>query len=1013
MDGNFTYEPAGLLDHDRQFFTLRRLERLLTLAGFESEIVHSCPGRSPVFQEVVDGSLAIGDLQLEGLDGQSSQEFFIYQFLVQPGESPLRRHALMCDQPETIDDLLKVEPNHGMAMVPDLGRLREPAKWLRNLHAQLRDGDKIRIAFKTCRHQRVLSRLLMGEWDQPLEGDTSRPLRFFTRREVEKLLFRTGYVVESFQPEPTSEWSQWQAAERPLVVSRDGLFLNARSLEDAEEFHVTGYNVTARPAAPRTERLTSIVIVTHNQWDYTRQCLESIRFRTDEKIEIIVVDNGSTDATVDCLRQRGDVTLIENSANLGFPKGANQGIAVARGDYILLLNNDVVVTTGWLRRLLDALEQDPGLGLVGPCSNNVSGEQCVPVEYDDLACLDGWAWQWSKQHAGARTLTDRLVGFCLMIRREVLQSIGTLDERFEIGCFEDDDLCRRAMDAGYKAAIVWDSFVHHFGSRTFLGSGVDFAGILERNRQKYLEKWEPAKPADSLVDSLESQDSLREPETIKRRPTLSLCMIARDNEGTIGPALESIRPWVDELIVVDTGSEDRTREIARALGARVFEFPWCDDFSAARNCSLAHAQGDWILWMDSDDVMDEENGRRLRELLDAPTDPSLWGYVLQVHCPSGDGELEATAVDHVKLFRNRKGIHFEGRIHEQVLPSIRRGGGEVAWTDLFLVHEHSDRTPEGRKRKLERDFRILKLDLQERPDHPFVLFNLGMTHVDAGQHEEAIEALVRCLEVSDVEQSHVRKAYSILASAHVERREFDLALTVCQRGRAHFPLDAELLFREAMLQHHFGRLEEAEALYRRVLDDEEERHFTSVDRGLAGHKARHNLARVLEDRGNLAAAESEWRNICQLFPEYLPGWQGLGDVLIRQGKLQEAMLEAASWRENPRSFAAFQREGHLLGSKAAVAISNDVEAERLLAVAVRRFPEDPEPLRAWCRYLFEHADPQFALPALSELARREPDDASTYHNLGAVTFDLATRATPLNPSSDPWFARIPPSPRCT
>src|SRR5690606_5348800 len=98
------------------------------------------------------------------------------------------------------------------------------------------------------------------------------------------------------------------------------------------------------------------------------------------------------------------------------------------------------------------------------------------------------------------------------------------------------------------------------------------------------------------------------------RATISLCMIVRDNAQTLPAALESIRPFVDEMIVVDTGSVDATPEIAKSLGAKVFEFPWCDDFARARNESLKYATGDWLFWMDSDDTIPAECGRKLRAL---------------------------------------------------------------------------------------------------------------------------------------------------------------------------------------------------------------------------------------------------------------------------------------------------------------------------------------------------------------------------------------------------------------
>jgi glycosyltransferase involved in cell wall biosynthesis len=108
-------------------------------------------------------------------------------------------------------------------------------------------------------------------------------------------------------------------------------------------------------------------------------------------------------------------------------------------------------------------------------------------------------------------------------------------------------------------------------------------------------------------------------------------MIVRGREQNIDDCLNSVKPWGDEMVVVDTGSRDRTVEIAQACDARVESFPWCDDLSAARNESLRHATGEWLLWMDADDVIDEHNGARLRELT-AGADPELSGFTVQVHC---------------------------------------------------------------------------------------------------------------------------------------------------------------------------------------------------------------------------------------------------------------------------------------------------------------------------------------------------------------------------------------------
>jgi glycosyltransferase involved in cell wall biosynthesis len=290
-------------------------------------------------------------------------------------------------------------------------------------------------------------------------------------------------------------------------------------------------------------------------------------------------------------------------------------------------------------------------------------------------------------------------------------------------------------------------------------------------------------------------------------------MIVRDSARTLGACLESIRPWVDEMIVVDTGSKDTTPEIAKKYGAKIFHFPWCDDFSAARNESLSHATGEWLLWMDSDDTIDAENGRKLRELVDGPHRPETIAYVAQVHCPHEKDGPDYTAVDHVKLFRNLPELRFEGRIHEQILPAVNRLGGTVAWTDIFVVHSGSDHSVEGQAKKLERDLRLLTLEERERPNHPFTLFNLGMTHLEMKRFDEAARYLERTIAVAGPQESHVPKAYSLLVQTLSEMGQMDDARKRCDEGLERYPDDPELIFRAGVLAQHSGLPYEAERFY--------------------------------------------------------------------------------------------------------------------------------------------------------------------------------------------------------
>jgi len=898
-----------------------------------------------------------------------------------------------------------------------LEHLRSPNTTLASIRRWLRPDGSLILSLPNVRHHSVITGLLAGNWTYESAGLLDEDhVRFFTRREIEKLLFRAGFKVEQWRIVPGPGYREWVEQGQPGEVRLGGLQITGLSPQEAEEFFAYQYLIRAVPLPKSDEEPTSIIILTHNELAYTRECLSSIRLRTDEPYELIVVDNGSTDGTVEYLQTQPDVRLICNLENRGFPAGVNQGLEIASGSNIVLLNNDCVVTTGWLRRLLDALRIDSRIGLVGPYSNRASGYQQVSTNYDDLSALDGFAWGWGKRHAGRVRDVERLIGFCLLLRREVVERIGLLDERFGIGCYEDDDYCRRARDAGYRLVIAEAAFIHHYGSRTFQGSGANLAAILQENEQRYREKWNAATVTDRSIheqcsaevsQATMSDASSTSPEspmitgTQKRRSfqdwdvelmsegglrvtpasiRLSACLIVRDNESTIRPCLESLRPYVDEIIVVDTGSQDRTPQICQELGARVEHFPWCDDFAAARNESLKYATGQWIFWMDSDDTFPAACGQKLRELVFGPHPDDRFGYVLQVHCP-GDEPHDVTVVDHVKLFRNRPDLRFEFRIHEQILPAIRRAGGEVAFTDIYVVHSGSDRTLDGKQRKLERDLRILYRELDDHPEHPFVLFNLGMTYADAGKSQQAVQFLEDCLRVSQSGESHVRKAYALLVSALRQSHEPETAQKRCQDALTRFPQDLELNFLHALLLQETGELRQAAAVYDMLLKPQSSRHFSSLDAGLSSYKARQNLAVIWEELEEWDRALEQWEVIVRKWPLYRGGWRGLGEFLLRRGRLLElnSLLEVF-----PAENTALQVERQLLIAQQLILAGDVDEALSACDAAQKLEPDRLEALQRKCRILFEYGSPDAACAALQELTRRCPADPAAWHNLGAL-----------------------------
>lgn len=235
----------------------------------------------------------------------------------------------------------------------------------------------------------------------------------------------------------------------------------------------------------------SIVMLSYNQLEYTKQCLESIReYTKDVSYEIIMVDNASHTETVEYLETVQDIQLIKNSVNMGFAGGCNQGIQAAKGEYILLLNNDTVVTPKWLSNMVQLLDENDDIAMVGPLTNATVGKQMIEVPYgDDLEQMQEFARKLSKSKEKPwRTL--RLVAFCALIRREVLEEIGLLDTRFLVGNYEDDDFNLRALQTGKKAYICRNSFIHHFMNISFKQKNIEREKIMMENKIRLEDKWQ-------------------------------------------------------------------------------------------------------------------------------------------------------------------------------------------------------------------------------------------------------------------------------------------------------------------------------------------------------------------------------------------------------------------------------------------------------------------------------------------------------------------------------------------
>ena len=239
----------------------------------------------------------------------------------------------------------------------------------------------------------------------------------------------------------------------------------------------------------------SVIVLTYNNLDLTKACLDSIlRWSDYPNIEIIIVDNASTDGSPDYLtafqKKHPQIKLLLNENNLGFAAGNNVGLKAATGDYLVMLNNDTVVTPGWLLTMLRHLQADDTIGLIGPVTNNIGNEAKINIEYNNLKEMLPLAMQYTTNHMGRHFPIKTAAFFCVMLPRKVFEKVGLLDEDFGRGFFEDDDYCRRVEQLNLSVVCAEDVFIHHNLSASFDKlKQEDRQKLFNDNKKTYEKKW--------------------------------------------------------------------------------------------------------------------------------------------------------------------------------------------------------------------------------------------------------------------------------------------------------------------------------------------------------------------------------------------------------------------------------------------------------------------------------------------------------------------------------------------
>ena len=375
---------------------------------------------------------------------------------------------------------------------------------------------------------------------------------------------------------------------------------------------------------------------------------------------------------------------------------------------------------------------------------------------------------------------------------------------------------------------------------------------------------------------------------------LSLCMIVRDEEQTLPQCLAAVAGVVDEIVVVDTGSTDATIEIARSFGAHVIEREWTGSFADARNVSFAAAAGDWLMYLDADEVLVHEDRELLRSLTGRTWREAF--YFAQTSYTGAREDGGAVAHDVLRVFRNREEYRFEGRLHEQVAHRLPGYLPErIETSGVRIEHYGYLGVVREARRKSERNIELLRLQQAEGPATPFLHFNLGCEHAAAGDRPAALGEFERAWTM--LEAAADKDSYKF-APALLNRLVKALrvcgrprqALTRAQQGLELFPGFTDLVLEQALAAIALEQRDRAIALLERCIEmGEANRGYTSTV-GTGTFLPRLQLAQMRRAEGDLQAAIEQLEHCVREHPRFLGSVLPYASALLASGLGPDAVI---------------------------------------------------------------------------------------------------------------------------
>lgn len=354
---------------------------------------------------------------------------------------------------------------------------------------------------------------------------------------------------------------------------------------------------------------------------------------------------------------------------------------------------------------------------------------------------------------------------------------------------------------------------------------------------------------------------------------LSLCMIVRDEEKVLDRCLSSVQGLVDEIIIVDTGSTDRTKEIAATYTSQVYDHVWNKDFAEARNVSLRHATGKWILMLDADEYVQPNGHLELRAFLQSYVIDKPCGFTLKILNlkGSGDDKSNFTESSGARIFANGLSIRYVNPIHEQLISN----SGTPIFKDYPFSIFHTGYTEQTvrDKQKSARNLSILeKMNGEDRRNDPYFCFVLGNEYANTKRSNEALDAYRRSYRSSRPTDTWYSHLLENLSSLSIRLEEFDLAYKVIRKGQSCWPGYVDFHCLEGILLEQLGLWKLAENKFKQCLEMAEEadrgnKPYWLIDPTLGRIVPHQMIADIRWRKGDGSGAVHHWTKVLQLQPK--------------------------------------------------------------------------------------------------------------------------------------------------